>query len=143
MKGDITMSNWSRAKINFKNITTDLLAEALKAMGYEADFKEKSVKGAFYAEGSRNCDCVLHDIDTGKSANIGLKFEQGENEDVVVSVVGDWYDKSYNDRTFTQALTLEYTTAKMSQQARLHGYIVESVEMTGEYERTIVYAKAA
>ncbi len=137
------MSNWSRAKVNFKNMTKELLDEALANMGYYADFDIKTVPGAYSIDGNRDCDCMLMNTFDDTPANIGLKFERAESGEVVVNVIGDWYNKKYNDRTFTQALTLEYTTANMTQQARLNGYSVEQTEMVDNYKRRIVFVRAA
>lgn len=137
------MSNWSRAKVTFKNMNTKLLSNALKAMGYVPNFEDKQVKGSYSFEGSRDCDCVLYDINTNTSSNIGMKFNRNESGEISISIVGDWYDKVYNDKTFTQALTLEYTTANMIQQATLNGYAVAETEMVEQYKRRMVFVKAA
>lgn len=137
------MSNWAKAKVNFKNMTTDVLDETLKAMGYYADFDKKEVHGAYSFDGSNSCDCVLMDIETGKNSEIGLSFSEKEDGSIDIKVVGDWYNKTYNDKTFTQALQLEYSTANLIKQARMAGYTVQSTEMIGEYKRHMVLAKVA
>lgn len=137
------MSNWARAKVNFKDVDKEIFEEALKNMGYSIDYEDHSVKGAYSMDGSRECDCALYDIESGEPANIGLTFEHGEDDEVIVNVVGDWYNKTYNDKTFTQALRLEYTTANMTSVAAKNGYVVEQTEMLEKYKRRIVYVKAA
>lgn len=137
------MSNWSRAKVTFKNMNTKLLTEALKAMGYVPNFEDKKVKGSYSIDGSRDCDCVLYDINSNTSSNIGMKFTRDESGEISIDIVGDWYNKVYNDKTFTQALTLEYTTANMIHQASLNGYSVAETEMVEQYKRRMVFVKAA
>ena len=137
------MSNWSRAKVTFKNMNTKLLTNALKAMGYVPNFEDKMVQGSYSFNGSRSCDCVLYDINTNTSSNIGLEFTRNESGEISINVIGDWYDKVYNDKTFTQALTLEYTTANMIHQASLNGYSVVEAEMVEKYKRRMVFVKAA
>lgn len=137
------MSNWAKAKVNFKDVDKEIFEEALKAMGYSINYDDHKVDGAYNFDGSRECDCALYSIDTGKPANIGLNFEHGADDEVIVNVVGDWYNKTYNDKTFTQALRLEYSTANMTHAAAKNGYIVEQTEMLEEYKRRIVYVKVA
>lgn len=137
------MSNWSRAKVTFKKMDSALLSDALKAMGYYPNFNDKKVDGSYSFDGSRECDCVLYDINTDQTSNIGLSFTTDKDDNIDIKVIGDWYNKTYNDKTFTQALTLEYSTANMIKQARENGYMVQETEMIEEYKRRVVFVKAA
>ena len=72
-----------------------------------------------------------------------MSFSTDKDGNIDIKVIGDWYNKTYNDKTFTQALTLEYSTANMIKQAQENGYMVQETEMIEEYKRRVVFVKAA
>ena len=82
------MSNWSRAKVTFKKMDSALLSDALKAMGYYPNFNDKKVDGSYSYDGSRECDCVLYDINTDQTSNIGLSFTTDKDGNIIVEHEG-------------------------------------------------------
>lgn len=137
------MSNWAKAKVTFKNMSEELLMDTLKAMGMYADFNNKTVKGSFSFEGDRTCDCVLYRIADDSCTNIGLSFAESKDNGVSVSVVADWFDKEYTDKTFVEEFQMEYSTAAMNKNAFENGYTIEQAENLSNGKRRIVYVKTA
>ena len=138
------MSNWLKAKISttIKNPRRDVFEQALEDMGYRPDYSKKEVHGSFSSEASEPVDCVLVDTHTGRESTVGFTFTRSGNDDVVLSVTGDFWNfrhdgKRYTDgEEFMKQLGLRYNYRHTRAVMEESGYTIE--ETTQENDRIVM-----
>ena len=131
------MSNWMHAVVKLENIETKYFNEALERMGFVADFNNKKVNSAWRYHGDNTVDCVLNFKDSGKCAEIGIIFSEGEESGtVVMTALSDWDGKGYTDKSFVKVFTMNYTAAKTIDNAALMGFeVVEETTLARDKTR--------
>lgn len=134
------MSHWQRRKLErLTNIKPEYFADALKNLGYTADFNLKEVT-KFYRSGDNECDCVL--FKDGINTQIGIKFEQEKDGGVGLTILSDWSSSITSER-FYSALTKEYNSVMILGECEKNGYEKESVEELTDGRRRITVRRAA
>ena len=138
------MSNWLRARVSteIKNPRRDLFEKALDDMGYYPDYKEKVVHGAYSAERTENVDCVLRDKATGNITTIGFSFTKAPNNEVVLSVSGDFFHTSFSGEQFMKRLGMFYRFEHGKEVLEEQGYTIEDTEIR-DHEIVLVGRMAA
>ena len=125
------MSNWLRAQVSteIKNPRRDLFEKALSDMGYVPDYKEKVVHGAYSFEASEKVDCVLREKNTNRITTIGFSFAKNEQNEIVLSVSGDFYNSRYDGREFMRQLGMHYNYEKSREWLEDNGYVIEDTQV--------------
>ena len=129
-----------------KNVKQSYFEEALARMGFGIDWDNKEVHSAWRYNGDRTVDCVLTHLDSGRCAEIGIRFEEGEQPDYTqLTVLSDWDGKGYTADTFMKTLVMNYNVVKTMDVAASLGMTVESVEELerGSYKTRMVLRRAA
>lgn len=141
------MSNWSKSTCKtLENIEAEYLEKALARMSLYADFETKTVSRVY--EGDRQpCDALLRNISDHSSANIGLKFaiQPGNDgsENVKMTVQADWWGNKWDEKSFMDTFTIEYTTAKAIELARTDGFSVTEEVSLEDGRRRLVMSRVA
>lgn len=134
------MSHWQRRKLErLTNIKAEYFADALKNLGYTADFTIKSVKGFYRSNDENECDCVL--FKDGMNTQIGIKFQKDENG-ISLTILSDWSSATTSER-FYSALTKEYNSVMIIGECEKSGYEKETVEELTDGRRRITVRRAA
>ena len=137
------MSNYVKAKVEtLKDLDMQYFEDALGRMGFKADFDKHEID-TYWSK--QTCDCVICDINSGRSSQMGMSFEENEDGSVQVSIQADW-DNVHgfaNANDFMARFTVEYHTAKYSDVCSRMGYVTESIEELGNGKRRMVLRRAA
>ena len=137
------MSQWMKTQIKtLSNIESSYFEGAIDKMGYYADFDQKKVTRSYEGD-TQDVHCVLVHKDTGKSANIGLKFAANQDGTVNMTVICDWYYSNMSDKQFESQFTVAYNRCKIIDKAARQNFSVESEEVMADGRTMIVLTRAA
>ena len=114
-----------------KNVSRDVVVEALKGMGLGLNTNKHIVYGS-YENREADCDGV---ITRGiEELSMGVVFDDGTGH---LQLVGDFWATGLNSDTFQDELSQAYQKINIIQQAELNGWTVDEETVQQEEDGSI------